>query len=63
MILNLPQPKIPDIYSFGFDKNLNRPFEPLKDDRVEIIEDRLNNILQSGDTITNLVPGLQEVSL
>ena len=63
MIINLPQSVIPDVYSFGFDKNLNRPFELLRDDRVEIIEDRLNNVLQSGDTITSLVPGLQEVGL
>ena len=48
-----------NIYSFGFDKNLQRKTESGVD-TLELLEDKIERILQSGETITTSIPGLKE---
>ena len=48
-----------NIYSFGFGKNLQRKIES-RDNTVELLEDKMERILQSGETITTSIPGLKE---
>lgn len=51
----------PNIFDFGFDKHLNRQLPQITSPVVyNSIEDRLSMLVQSGDTVTTLVPGLQE---
>lgn len=48
-----------NIFSFGFDRNLNKKM-PEDGESLEFIEDRIDKILQSGDTVTTTIPGLLE---
>lgn len=59
MIINLPQSNNPDILDFGFDKNLNRTFPELQESQG-ILEDKINRIIQPGETVATLIPGLLE---
>lgn len=60
----LPQPKIPDIYTFGFDNHLLRTLPEIESPLVyNSIEDRLSQLIQTSGTLTGLIPGLPEVTL
>lgn len=53
MELPLPEPTTPDIFSFGFDKNLNRPFDSERNPFIyNSIEDQIIPTLISGGAIT-----------
>lgn len=49
-----------DIYTLGFDKNLNRtlavPESPLV---YDILEDRMSRLIQADNTVTSSITGLQ----
>ena len=49
-----------NIYSFGFNKYLAKE-SPYDGESFEILEDRFDNIVQSGGTIATLAKGLLEV--
>ena len=66
----MPEIKLPkseeklDIYDYGFDKMLNRSIVQVKSPLVyDLIEERLSQLIQSGNSLAGLVPGLQEVEL
>ena len=66
----MPEIKLPkseeklDIYDYGFDKMLNWSIASVKSPLIyDLIEERLSQLIQSGNTLAGLVPGLQEVEL
>lgn len=64
MKINLPQPVMPDIFSYGFDRNLYRPTEVKNSPLVyNVIEDRVSKFIQPGESITTAVPNLLETEL
>ena len=63
-VIPLPQPEVPDIYSYGFDVNLNRAIRGERNPAVyDIIADQVSANLMSGGLETaagkNLISGLE----
>ena len=62
--IRLPEKQNIDIYDFGFDSFLNRSIPQIESPLVyNQIEDRLSKLIQSGEKITGLIPGLLEVEI
>lgn len=52
------------IYDYGFDGLLNQPNSNQESPLVyNVVEERLSGIVQTSDTITNLIPGLPETTI
>mgnify|MGYP001607476238 FL=1 len=62
--IRLPEKQNIDIYDFGFDNLLNRSIPQIESPLVyNQIEDRLSKLIQSGEKITGLIPGLLEAEI
>jgi len=48
------------IYDLGFDRNLQRNVFVQSIPSLEILENKIDKIFQSGDTVVSLIPGLLE---
>lgn len=51
--------KKPDIFDFGFDKNIMRQINNIQSPLVyDIVEDRMSKLIPAGQQVTNVLPGL-----
>ena len=51
----------PDIFEYGFSKLLNREIRRTESPLVyNMVEERLSKLVQSGETLVGLIPGLTE---